>query len=786
MKADGRRALQDAAIFCVVASALLAYLFRDTLLHGYVLGQADILFDFLPWQPYKPVGSRIHNRLLSDVPTVFYPFLFHARETVLNGGFPLWSSGTAAGQPFFASFQTALLSPFTLLHYLLPFPASFTADVAARLLAGGLGMFLFLRSLPVSRSAAAFGGLAYLLNPFSIVWLEHPLSAVAAGLPWVLLSIDVCARRLDGRSAAAVAAATAVTLVAGHPETAFKIFLLAGAYAVYRGVVSGRVVRTTVFVASGMVLGAVITSVQLIPFLEYARESRLLSARQESGVLLTSPLSAFVTTFVPDFYGTPLRNRFVLFGTNYNEMQLYPGIVTWLFAPLALWHTRLRGRAVFFLAAGVLAVLVMYGTPVARFMTTVIPPLQVAALSRFGLIGITGVIIAAAIGFDALFERSEAAQPKAWMRPAIVITVTAVLMAMTVGAFLSSQHQLLTDTRQWTAAIRATKHAAELGAASLLVVFVALMVRHQFVAVLPIALLSVDLLGFADGFHAAIPKAQSFPDVPELAVIRADQDIVRVAGWLDTLLPNTALVYGLQDFRGYDGIGVRHYTSLLDVGFHFNGSTHQLVNMATPHLLDLLNIKYVLTPPEIVLAADRFQLLQDGLTRVYLNLRVQPRAFLVDEYTVLDGDEARRAIRAGLDLTRVAVTDRPLGAALEPQRASGAVGTAHIRKYADESVAITTRADGRRLLVLSDVFYPGWVATVDGAEAPIHRTNYAFRGVSVPAGEHTVTFRYRPASVLYGAYGSVAGMAIFVLLLWRPHRGQRPRNGERRVVAAQA
>ena len=78
------------------------------------------------------------------------------------------------GQPFFAAMQTAVLSPFTLFDYILPSPASFTLDVAARLFVGGLGMSLLLRSLTVGRAAALFGGVAYLLNPFSIVWLERP------------------------------------------------------------------------------------------------------------------------------------------------------------------------------------------------------------------------------------------------------------------------------------------------------------------------------------------------------------------------------------------------------------------------------------------------------------------------------------------------------------------------------------------------------------------------------------------------------------------------------------
>lgn len=760
-----RNAAQEAAIFCGIAATILAYLFRDALLYGHVLGQGDVLFDFLPWQPYKPVGSRIHNRLLSDIPTLFYPFLFHARETILGGVFPLWSSGTAAGHPFFAAFQTALLSPFTLVHYILPFPASLSADVAARLFAGGLGMYLFLRALPIGAGAAAFGGIAYLLNPFSVVWLEHPLSAVASCLPWLLLTVDRAARQGDARSAAFVAIASAITLLTGHPETAFKVLLLSAAYAVYRGFATGRVVRTTALVGIAMILGALLASIQLLPFLEYARESRVLSARSGSGPLLTSPLSAFATAFVPDFYGTPLRNRFVLNGTNYCEMQLYPGIVTWLFAALALTHQRHRGRAVFFLAAGIVAVLIMYGTPVARLMMTIVPPLQVAALSRFGLIGITGVVVTGAIGFDALFGHEDVRSPQEPRRLAVAASAMAAVMTITVAGFLVSQQELLTATRQWASTLRATTEAAQLLAASLVAVFAAAWVRHRALALLPIALLIGDLLAFGDGFHGFIPREQSFPAVPELAVPQGDRDIFRVAGWGDTLLPNTALVYGLQDFRGNDGIGIHSYARLLDVGFHFNGNTHQLVNVATPHLLDVLNIKYLLTPADINLPTDRFQLVRDGATRLYLNRRVLPRAFLVDDVVVLEEDAARRVMRDGIDHSRTAVLGQRLSVEEQPERAGETLGAARISSYEDQLVTIATQADGRRLLVLSDVFYPGWVAAVDGVDAPIHRVNYAFRGVSVPAGAHVVTFSYRPASFRYGVYLSLGASALCVFLL---------------------
>jgi Bacterial membrane protein YfhO len=771
---DSRPTTKEVASFCALAVALLAFLFRDALLHGYVLGQADFLFGYLPWKAYKPLGWRIHNQLLGDIPALFYPFLFHAKEAILHGQFPLWASAIGGGHPFFAAFQTAVLSPFTLFDYLLPFPAGFTADVAARLFAGGLGMYLYLRGLPIGHGPAVFGGVAYLLNPFSIVWLEHPLSAVAACLPWLLWGIDRCVYRDDRRSVAVLAGITAVTLLTGHPETAFKELLLASAYAIYRSVKSGRAIRSTALLSAAMALGALAASVQILPFLEYARESRGLVLRGQIG-LLASPLSAFVTAFVPDFYGSPLRNRFVLSGTNYCEQQLYPGIVTWVFAALGLTHRRHRQHVVFFLSAGTIAVLIMYGTPVARLAALLIPPLRVAAVSRFGLIAIAGVIVTSAVGVDAIFGQNAASalRPR---RALVVATAAGVLIAVIVAAFLWTQQTLLVEGHQWAAAVAAVTNGTALLIAAIAVIAIASRLQHKAAIALPIGLLTIDLLAFGDRFHALMPRELVFPQVSELTVPRADRGLFRVAGWADALMPNTALVYGLQDFRGYDGVGLRDYSALLDIGFHFNGSTHRLVNAATPHLLDLLNVKYVLTPTDVELPRERFLLLTDGATRVWRNERVQSRAFLVDTYVVLQGDAARRAIRDRLDLTRVAVLDRTLDRDREPETSSGDVGTAEVERYSDYVVSVRTRTSGRRLLVLSDVYYPGWVATIDGTPAQIHRADYALRAVTVPAGDHTIEFHYRPASVRYGAWISALSLGVVASLIVSSTRARSVRD----------
>jgi hypothetical protein len=130
------------------------------------------------------------------------------------------------------------------------------------------------------------------------------------------------------------------------------------------------------------------------------------------------------------------------------------------------------------------------------------------------------------------------------------------------------------------------------------------------------------------------------------------------------------------------------------------------------------------------------------------------------------GNAARRALRdARVDPGRTVVlesepapNERP-----EPAAEPAAVGTARVLRYEHERVEIATEAPGARFLVLSDTDYPGWRAFVDGREARIHRANFAFRAVAVPAGAHRVVFSYEPASVRRGAW--LSGLALAVVLL---------------------
>ena len=277
-----------------------------------------------------------------------------------------------------------------------------------------------------------------------------------------------------------------------------------------------------------------------------------------------------------------------------------------------------------------------------------------------------------------------------------------------------------------------------------------------------------------------VPASLVYPRVPEIEAIARDPGLFRVFGTDNNLVPNSAIVYGLQDPRGYDGMWPARYSELLDAGVGGFPPFHRTGRMEEPKMLDLLNVKYVIAPPGTNLPAQRYTRLDTGPSSVYRNDRALPRAFLVSRYLVRDGNPARRILRDGSeDPRRVVLLERDLPAEESPDAGVEPSGSASVSHYRDTFVEVATESPRRALLVLTDAHYPGWLATVDGAPATIHRANFAFRAVSVPAGRHVVRFHYRPTSVMVGAGISLAGLAAIVCLVVFGRRVDRPNKPSR-------
>jgi len=118
-----------------------------------------------------------------------------------------------------------------------------------------------------------------------------------------------------------------------------------------------------------------------------------------------------------------------------------------------------------------------------------------------------------------------------------------------------------------------------------------------------------------------------------------------------------------------------------------------------------------------------------------------------------------------------------LDAAMPIQVVRNFTATSAIERYENQTVTVTTAANGDAILVLADAFYPGWQAYVDGKETPILRANHFYRAVALPKGEHHVEFRYSPKSFQWG-------MAISLLTAFGLLGGSFCRKLRQRKMAA--
>ena len=170
-------------------------------------------------------------------------------------------------------------------------------------------------------------------------------------------------------------------------------------------------------------------------------------------------------------------------------------------------------------------------------------------------------------------------------------------------------------------------------------------------------------------------------------------------------------------------------------------------------VLNMLNAKYIIMP------------LQGGQTVPLQNPYAFGNAWFVDNIKYVGNANEEIDAIAKLDLRHEAVADKKfqadLGAA-QPQQ-SAAVVT--LKKYEPNELTYSVQSQKGGIVVFSEVYYPGWTATVDGKEVPVGRVNYILRAVSVKPGQHTVVLSFKPQSVKNTETAAYAAYLLLVIAI---------------------
>jgi hypothetical protein len=748
-----------------------------------------------------------------DVAPFFYPMKHFLASAVRAGEIPLWNPWVAGGEPFFASLQPGLLYPGSLVLYGLPMPAAFDWLVVLHYPLAGVGLAMLLRRWGHGWTAAVLGGGVFMLGGFyvSLGNFVNNLQTVA-WLPWIFLSWD---RVLDTgrvRDLLGFAVLCGIAFLGGEPQMLALGLLLVFAHG-FAGVESrglGRGKQTAAFVIAGL-LAVALVSVQLLPFAEYVSHSvrRLPIDLEYASARSLEPGGALHLLLPPALHtgAHGFSTRFMASTQVPWILSVYAGGITLAVALIGVLGPRGRRWIVFWAAVTILSVLLALGShsPVYRALFDWVPPFRPFRYpEKFLLIAALAVSIFAAQGMDRWLSvdgatdgrRRTAARAAVWLP---IVFVTALYAG--IAAFLRSADGVLPDAcERWLAGALLCEdpnRASELyaGIALRIAVLVASLavvtwlyrsgrLRRSLASVIVVALALTDLAlahrdvnpsvesdvyvtapwtaGALDSLMA--PRGEvRYRGSPHHAAMGS---IVTVRGawelsnmYLDyqTMGPNVGQIFGFPMQDGLQGV------ELISVALT-NEAALRAWSDDPLRFLQAMNVGFYADATTSADSIDALSLVAsspDLPIRVYAVPDPVARLYLVSEYEVRDGPAGalRRVLEDDFTIGEAVVLEDEPGVQLDPE----ATGRVLSRSDSSNRVVAQVSASGPMLAVLSDRWYPGWKATVNGMPAPVLRANGVFRAVPVPAGVSDLEFHFAPASILLGAVISLVGLLAFAV-----------------------
>ena len=791
----------------LILFALSCLFFANVLLTDQVL-VGDTLARYIPWDSYVDPQSQAPVNYEFDTLLAYYPQIIVARESLQSGQLPLWNPYFLSGIPLLAAapWLGLFYPPYALFYLTDPLKAiGYISCVQLGL--GGLFMYLYLRSIRVRRLAALLGAASFGLGGFmlaNLTWL--PRVSTVIWMPLILFSFEKCLRREAWLYAVLGGFAVAMCILAGNMAAMVYVLLAAGLYALFRLVWAWRrdggnlAARYALAIGGAVCLGVLLSAVQLVPTLEVAKYAGRVHVeydeRIEGG---RSPL-ALATALVPDVFGNPVdrpwgRNEFAknIPGT-YGETSLYVGILPLL---LAVWAVVRRRDAftAFYCFLALLSLVLFVDTPLFRVLYH-LPVFRVGrqleAKAMWGL----ATSVLAALGFAALLERPLKLEKKALRRAGGGLLAAAVMVVMGVAlvAIFSrgdgglGATGLAQDWYRYNTGNFLRLGLLLFGCAGVFLLRAQGRVKPSVLILLVLVIAMADLAYFGWRLHPSRSPEGLYPEMESVTFLQGDESIYRtIRGPLSRKVfpANSLAVYGVSDVQGYSPVLVDYYVEFLKLIEEDMVSARRVYSLRDPRsttspLLDLLNGKYIVTiadPGEEMVALEQsdpsLDLVFDGEIKVYENLDVLPRVFFVPGYRVAgNSEEVLRELSADdFDPSAIVILEEEPAGLTPSSDTTPMESHVEVVDYTSNRVVVQANLSAAGFVVLSDLYYEGWKAFVDGDEQKLYKADHILRAVQLKAGEHRIEFVFDPLSFKIGSIVSLVTLLLAVaftgLLLWR-------------------
>lgn len=676
----------------------------------------------LPWLVVAgnlllPRYSDYSDLAISHIPNAIY--LVNAIQT--DGQIPLWSTQLLSGYPFAENPLTGLWYPPAWIAYVFPQPLGFNLLVIFHLLWGGWGLYTFLKLRGTRTMPALFGAISFTLMPKIMThWAAGHVTLLYAvsWTPWLLAVTEKWPLSHNNwRNLAAGGILLGIITLADPRWVVFAAGLwFANEVWMARAERQASVpLRNILEWVSKLGVNAFfcvgISAALTFGLLEYSSLATRSMMSAADSLQFSLPFNELPGLVVPDFGG-------------FAEWTLYPGSVVLLLAIYACAVREIRTKNWFWIGVFFLSLVYALGSQIPGLQIVAQAPLMdlLRVPPRSMFVGGLSLIILAVQGLEDLLTRETAAKwdPVFYMSPILggvfFLLLGLVLMKLNIPANMI-----------WTAAFMGITFTV-----------IAFSERNKFPKRLGVfflfGLAVIDLTGVNFQAIDFVPLAQVHASHRGLiSRLSQDPDQFRVYAPANTLTQLEAAKAGIELANGIDPLQYTDYVEYFESASRIpyseysvtlpplEGNTLSAESQSAEmnaEWLAVLNVKYVVTNYAVI-NPHFSQVYQKNGEFIYLNSVWHGPAWIETE----DG--------------------------LNPMMSESVV----VEQRSADRILVSAQGPGQ--LVLSEVDYPGWIATVNGDKSEILRADGILRSVELKPGENRVEFVYRPTAVLVGCSISI-------------------------------
>ncbi|MCB0209923.1 MAG: YfhO family protein [Anaerolineae bacterium] len=760
-----------------------------------------ILLPFLFfWRLVTPNPADRMHIATGDFTEQYFPLRAFSAQQWVNGQLPLWNPYLYGGQPALADIQSGALYPPHVIQALIlgwggpllgrevGFPVeALEWQVIFHFSLAAVGTYLFTRHCILGHSdgrrgsvrQARLGGLiAALVFTYGGYLTGFPVQqmtilSVSAWLPWVMWGLGVALERpfrAAFRPMAGAALAWAMAILAGHPQTVLYIFYLSLAYALFRGFydhlqtteseakakktqkaslsVARNVIKNLGIWLVTIILGASLGAAQLLPTLEFIGRSLRAELSYEA-VSAGLPLTELVSILYPGFFGGSPE---------------YVGIAPLVLIALALLLARPRREIYFWAGAGLVSMLLAFGShlfvyPIFYLLAPgfdavrqqerafLVYSFSAAVLAGLGAVVLVSPLPRVARAAFITFER------RLRMIAVVAVVLTAFFIYGSTAATARGD-----EVNLFFGVLR--HHLFGLMMVGGMLLLLGLRSRRWLRRPWGMALLALLVAYnlFTVNWRFNVQMLESPAPFTPTNTVRflqehLDPPLGRVAsGGLLSGGNSAASVYNLQDLTGNTPLQLASVDAFVQ-------------HMPAWRMWQLMNVRYIIDERDIGDGGLHLAFEAEGL-RVYQMGDPFERAWLVGEIDVADAnaDTLNRLADEAFDLRHKAVIAKPLAVDL----AGDAAGTISQVDFRPNALRFQVDVANPQLLVISQIFYPGWRATLDDDPVELLQVNGVLQGVVVPPGTHSVALEFWPRSFTIGIWLSAIGLLVGLGLAFQP------------------